>query len=57
VSIHAKASAAKRLRSNGLRVWSYEDTVTKFATIEEARPVLKESEADQAAARAILGKY
>jgi hypothetical protein len=41
----------------GSTLWSYEDAVTKFATIEEARPAMKETEADQMATRAILGKY
>jgi len=41
----------------GSTAWQYEDRATKFKTIEEARPVLEESERAQAIARAVLGKY
>lgn len=35
--------------------WTYEDAVTRFATMEEARPELAKAEAEQARTRAVLG--
>lgn len=34
--------------------WFYEDGVTRFTTLEEAKPFLKQCEADQLASRAII---
>jgi hypothetical protein len=37
--------------------WEYEDAETKFATMEEAKPFLEQSEREQAVARSVLGRY
>jgi hypothetical protein len=39
----------------GVSTWHYEVERTRFASMEEAEPVLRQSEAEQAVARAIFG--
>lgn len=41
----------------GSTCWAYEDRVTSFTTIEEARPVLENEECKQILTRALFGKY
>jgi hypothetical protein len=41
----------------GSSMWQFEDGVSKFHTLEEAQPVLRESELKQEFTNRILGRY